>query len=223
LTTPLYGMVYDDTWPARMSISLPENYRPDKQYPLFLWINGGHGGPGGNLRIPKTVTENTDYICANFPLFKETLAPVSEDGRNFWGRMAIGHREQEILWKSYQVMLERVYQSVPNIDREKSVLGGFSNGAHTTSVLLDTQDMIRKYFSRFVLIEGGGRLQHLEKLQGHSILIVRGGDSRGSEPLVGLHQRLANEGVDAEFKVMEGVGHEFPDEHFDVLRTWLSR
>ena len=44
------------------------------------------------------------------------------------------------MWSLYKTMLAKLDQTVPNIDPAHRVLGGFSNGAHTTAGLIDQSD-----------------------------------------------------------------------------------
>ncbi len=43
---------------------------------------------------------------------------------------------------AYRAMLEKLAAEVPNIDWDRSVIGGHSNGAHTLSVLLAGRDRV---------------------------------------------------------------------------------
>jgi hypothetical protein len=53
------------------------------------------------------------------------------------------------------------------------IIGGFSNGAHSTQGLIDESDgEIAKQFSAFFFIEGGGHLKHYELLKGKPFLMV---------------------------------------------------
>jgi predicted esterase len=46
----------------------------------------------------------------------------------------------ETVSRAYRVMLQELFDTVPYIAPERSALGGFSNGAHTTALLLAGQD-----------------------------------------------------------------------------------
>ncbi len=42
--------------------------------------------------------------------------------------------------QAYRAMFTKLFEAVPNLKPERSALGGFSNGGHTTGVLLAGQD-----------------------------------------------------------------------------------
>jgi predicted esterase len=113
---------------------------------------------------------------------------------------------------------------VPNIDRERSLLGGFSNGAHTTAALLshpETAAAVAARFGRFALIDGGTRLRPAVSLQSKHLLLLQGA----------LHHRdlfaearlsLAASGAELYSRTMPDVGHKFSLQGHAILREWLA-
>ncbi len=201
LSETLFAKVQGREHPVRIGIYLPENYAAEKDFPLVLWLNGGDGGPGNNVRIPRSVTVEKDFICVNFPLFKASLDSVNADSSNYWSRMALTHKESDIIWEQYRVMLEKLYEVIPNIDTNNTFMGGFSNGAHTTSILLSREKTeIKAYFENFYIIEGGGHLKDPSVLENHNFLVMIGGDMK-----------------------RENTGHAFPVEFHQVLREWMVK
>src|SRR5208283_2579670 len=74
-----------------------------------------------------------------------------------------------IVSHAYRVMLQWLFDTVPNITSERSVFGGFSNGAHTSALLIAGQDeFILHHFQGFYIVEGGAPLA-ANALQKHSM------------------------------------------------------
>ena len=46
LPQSLYAMQSGKEATTQLYVALPENYSPDRKYPLFVFLYGGHGGPG---------------------------------------------------------------------------------------------------------------------------------------------------------------------------------
>ena len=140
-----------------LSAQLPENYAADKTFPLFVFIDGGNGGPSGNASFARRIIGPRDFIAVNLPLFKDAKAKAPTlPGVSFNLGDVINSNDVTVLGSSYRVMLEKLAQTIPNIARERSTMGGFSNGAHATSVLVTARDeFILKQFTAFVLLEGG--------------------------------------------------------------------
>lgn len=219
----LHSQVKADNNNAKMSIYLPENYTSDKKYPLLLWLNGGDGGTGLSLEIPKGVTSNNDFICVNFPLFKKHLDSVNADSSNYWNRMYLDNIESETIWNQYKIMLDRLYKIIPNIDTENTFMGGFSNGAHTTAILLNRENTeIKKYFKNFYFIEGGETFSKTDVLKEQNALFMLGEKTDHSyiNPVI-LSAKKSE--VNVETYIMKGVGHNIPSEHYSVLKNWLFK
>jgi predicted peptidase len=222
LPAPFYTLVRDTVIPARMSVYLPENFSTDRTFPLFLWFSGGHGGTGANLKLPKTITENQDYISANFTLFKETFEPMKPDSSNSIWRWLVRDWDHEIIWTAYSVMLKELHERIPNIDRNNSVVGGFSNGAHTTVALLNGKNDIRQYFRRFIIADGGIFLQNRKELQGISLIIFNAENNDNTTPLKYIFRDLRICDIDVSYVLMDNADHSFHPEYYSNLREWLQ-
>ena len=172
----LHSRIFEDSADPAFSVYLPENYTSDKNYPLILWLNGGPGGMGRNTSISQQITNRSDFICVNFPLFKDSLEALESDSSNYWSRIGISYDDSDVIWNAYKIMLEKLYEILPNIDRNNTFLGGFSNGGHTTAVLLNRPGPeILKHFNKFFFIEGGRRLNDFSVLKDHPVIIFQGG------------------------------------------------
>jgi predicted esterase len=214
--------------PAQLTAWLPANYSRQGKFPIFLILNGGDGGFGDTLPLrPGTVGSN-DFIYVNLPLFRRAdIGPM-------W------MENYDAMSRAYRVMLQKLFDTVPNITRERSAFGGFSNGAHALGVLLAHSDaFLLKHFQSFYLIEGGiGALTAsvtnpdvAPALKGSRILLMY-----GDKPLAGddptysqmyhhlgracvLSAKRAN--LDLTLLVMHGYGHELPSKYEPSLKAWI--
>lgn len=219
----LFGKVIEKDHPVSISIYLPENYTADYVYPLVLFLNGGSGGSGRSTGIPRMVTGDMNYICVNFPLFISRLDSVNADSSNYWQRMFIDHKDSAIIWENYRIMLDYVWEIIPNIDTANTFMGGFSNGANTAAVLLSMeQQAVKKYFKSFFFIEGGSHLEKPEALVGAGFLWMVSGKLKRQKMLDGFEE-VSETSPGAELYIMEDVGHGFPVQHYGVLLDWMEK
>ena len=213
LPTTLFEMSKNKATVPSMTIFLPKNYDPKRKHPLLIFLNGGDGGPATSAAIARKLTQETDFVCAELPLFREKADPPP----------LIGLRDNDFtfMWPHFKTMLARLDELVPNIDPAHRVIGGFSNGAHTTAGMIDfVGDEFVNYFSAYLFVEGGARLQHFERIKDRPVLVLFGGArNRDWETSVGKPARDA--GVKVTFHKMENVGHAFPDAQYPVVREWL--
>ena len=134
---------------------------------------------------------------------------------------------------AYRIMLKKLFDAVPNIDKEHSAIGGFSNGGYTTAVLLANQDeFIMQNFRSYFFIEGANPLAanvlHKPAMRRNRYLVMRGNDFNGAairEANFHLDQALelmAQEyNLDLELIIMHGKKHEFPEEYAAQLSHWV--
>ncbi len=222
-----------------LSAQLPENYSADSAFPLFVFINGGSGGTGGDASFARRIVGPRDFIAVSLPLFKDAKAkpPVLPGIPVKLGNL-IHSNDAAILGNTYRVMLEKLAQTVPNIATGRSTLGGFSNGAHATSALAAAKDeFILSHFTAFVLLEGGvgfalnpASLQAPE-LKGHRFLLLFGDQDKdpGQQgqrtlfvvPMIQLLEQQAKAAqLDLIHIVMHGFGHEQPAECLKLIGAW---
>src|ERR1035438_4316383 len=64
---------------AQMTVFLPTNYDTQRKHPLFIFLNGGDGGPGGNPGVARALCEDKDFVCVNMPLFKAAEPKAAGD------------------------------------------------------------------------------------------------------------------------------------------------
>jgi hypothetical protein len=217
--------------PARLTAQLPANYSRDGKFPLFVFLNGGDGGRGNGLPIGRETVGSNDFICVNLTLFKR--APLDTND------IVISMRDFETVSRAYRVMLGKLLKTVPNISPERSALGGFSNGAHTTGVLLAGRDkFILQHFRSFYLLEGGfgplaTNILRLPTMKPYRFLIMRGDQPDDDQPkskaerehnlLLARAVELEGQAQSLDFTslVMKGFGHELPLKYRAVLGCWV--
>lgn len=221
LPPTMYSMVYANNAVPRASVFLPADYSMDKKFPVFLWIVGGMGSTGDGARALAETYGNTGFIFINLPQFKNKLEPLLADSSNFWRRLMLYYEpDNEIIWNSYKTMLDSIWTLLPNIDMANCFMGGFSNGGHTTAILLNRPNAeITCYFNKFIFIEGGIGLSNYKVLKGKHAVFMQG--EKGPDWIRPIYQNAKNEGALASFILMEGYGHEFPEKYQEILKKWL--
>lgn len=205
---------------AQMTIFLPFNYEPGRKFPLLIFLNGWDGGPGGNPGVARSLCEGRDFVCVSVPLFKapgfEAKAP-NVPGPGFIMDAADG----KYMWPFFKTMLEKLEATVPNIDPKRRVLGGFSNGAHATAALIDGSDgEITQRFRAFLLVEGGGRLEHYERLKDKPLLMVSS-NSKSKPRAQEICDSAKAAGAKAKLLVEDVGKHDFPVSAYPAVGQWL--
>jgi hypothetical protein len=215
--------------PARLVARLPVNYSRDGKFPLCVFLNGGGGGRGDSLQFDHRVIGSNDFICVALPLFKR--APLDTNS-------SISMPDFPIISRAYQAMLGKLLEAVPNTTAERSALGGFSNGAHTTAVLLAGKDeFILRHFRALYFIEGGfgplaANFLGSRTMKPFRFLLLRG-DRLPKEPknvarfqaleLLGrsLGYTAQEQNLDFTLVVMRGLGHELRQPYDTLIGSWL--
>ncbi len=222
----LYAAMTGVHAPPTLVVRLPAGYQPGRAYPLLVYVPGLHGSRAGNIGNAETIAGARDWIVASLPLFKAGV-DRSEIGQG----LMVGIEDYPAISKAYATMLGRIFELVPNIDRRRSGMVGFSNGALTLAVLLSNHDeFVRTHFANFVLVDHG--FFHLTDLYKQDVRDARYLLLVGDQPDMGrdlklrgcaLQQdswRLLN--VDITCQVLVGVGHALPDEVMERIGQWLD-
>ena len=228
LPDTLATMSTSNKQPVQITAQLPENFSSNGKFPLCVYLDGGDGGRGSKSGIARAIVGQRDFICANLPLFKRT-----NDGA------LVSLDDFETVSRAYRPMLQRLFDTVPNIASERSVFGGFSNGAHTTALLVAGQDeFILRHFQAFYLVEGGfgplaANVLRKPAVKHCRFLLLRGDKADDDQPVSkaerehNTHLALALE-YEAQVKhldltsiIMVGFGHEFTPKYMTFAGRWI--
>ncbi len=225
LPANLYSRFTGNDKNSILQYCLPVSYSKAKEYPLVVYVPGYHGHPGGNIGNAKDIGGGHDCVVASLPLFKADIDP-SEVGKG----IIVGFSDYRVLSEAYEVMLQRLFDVVPNIDRAKSAMVGFSNGAIAIAVLVSSHDdFILERFDSFCLVDHGMfHLTDLHKLptKNRRFLIVVGDKDDFGRDLKLRGARLVQDssrllGIDVESRVLINTGHELTDACKKDIGAWI--
>ncbi|MCP4898457.1 MAG: hypothetical protein GY906_15895 [bacterium] len=226
LPPSLYTLFTGNSAQPTLTFRLPDNYSPDRKYPLLVYVPGFHGGPSGNIGNAQTIAGPYDWVVASLPLFKSNL-DREEIGRG----VIVSFEDYTTISTAYETILGRLFELVPNLDPERSAMVGFSNGALAIAVLVSGHDeFVLSHFKSFCLVDNG--MFHLTDLhkkraRDRRFLVLAGDDKedmgrdlriRGGRLLEDSWRLL---GVDLEFRVLKDTGHEFRDRQMAIVGRWL--
>jgi hypothetical protein len=194
--------------PSELHIYIPKKYDLSRKHPLFVWLNGGAGGPG----IRTGPVGEDHFVVVSMPLYKVNPA----------AGLLLTAEDSGLIWSCHKQMLAEVERLVPNISPELRVIGGFSNGANCQAVLLNRVREFADAFKGFLLWEGGNMLDNFKVLSGKSLFVLYGQNSLGKygAPIAASAQKA---GADAEFFEMKGVGHDAPASFDPKVHDWIDR
>ena len=225
LPPTLHAMMTHQAVTPTMTVRLPDDYDSSKTYPLLVYVPGFDGGVKGNIGNAQTIAGNRGWIVASVPLCKKTV-DTSEPA----GGILVSFGDEPIIARSYELMLGRLFALVPHIDRERSAMVGFSNGALTIAVLVSCHDeFILDHFRNFCLVDHG--MFHLTDLHKQGVrdcrFLVLVGDKQdmGRELKIRQSKLLQDEwkllGVHLSYQIMKDTGHEFGDRQMAMVGEWL--
>ncbi|MEE4271677.1 MAG: hypothetical protein V2I67_08385 [Thermoanaerobaculales bacterium] len=226
LPPSLYEMMTGVAAPPTLSYRLPDDYDPEKRYPLLVYVPGNHGGPGGNIGNALAIAGPSGWVVASLPLFKRSV-----DRDEIGGGLLVGFDDYPTISRAYRTLLEGLFEAVPNIDPARSAMVGFSNGALTTAVLVSSHDeFVLSHFRSFCVVDHGMfHLTDLHKKESRDAryLVLSGDDPRdmGRDLRIRGGQLLEDAwrllGVDLSFHVMRDTGHEFEKPQMELVGRWL--
>jgi hypothetical protein len=225
LPPTLHAMMTHQALTPTMTVRLPDNYDSSKTYPLLVYVPGFDGGLKGNIGNAQTIAGNRGWIVASVPLFKKTV-DTSEPA----GGILVSFEDEPIIARSYELMLGRLFALVPHIDRGRSAMVGFSNGALTIAVLVSCHDeFILNHFRNFCLVDHG--MFHLTDLHKQGardcrfLVLVGDKQDMGRELKIRQSKLLQDEwqllGVHLSYQIMKDTAHEFGDRQMAMAGEWL--
>ena len=216
-------LIHKKSGPVQASVYLPKDYQPRKKMPACIFLNGFTGGEASHAGSVKSIVGDRGHISINLPLFKSKVARLKKDESNYWMRAFIEDKDYKAIWAAYRVILKRIYEAVPNIDVSRTAMGGFSNGAHITAVLLNNpRCRVYDYVSHFYFIEGGCYFRRTKALDHRSVLIYQGADWEKPWLADAMAAAQANDSANVSVDFMQGVEHKFPDAYKRKLKRWLK-
>lgn len=208
LPPTLYETIQKKGTQPAMTVFLPKNYDLQRKYPLIIFIGGGDGGPATGAAIARKLTEEKDFVCVSLPLFREKLDPPPA--------IILRENDFKFMWPLFKTMLAKLDEMVPNIDPARRIIGGLTAG------MIDfVGEEFVGYFSAFVCVEGGFRLQHFERIKGKPLLFLYS-DAKDWNLETRLGKPAKAAGVKVTLHKMENVGHAFPETQYPVVRKWLQ-
>ena len=201
---------------AACHLKLPADYDAAKKYPLVVWLGGGEGGnqPSGAF-LPAG-----DFILVGLPYPKGANNPAQANMVGDYAKV----------WAYHRFMLEEIAQVIPNLDKPRSIIAGFSNGAHAIDGMLrlSGRPKLTDYFGVFLFADGGGTgytsLGALPDLKG-KFAYACWGELKGSNRLATsqLPKALKAKGATVVGSEMTGVGHAFADSEHAKVAEWLAK
>ncbi len=228
LPDTLATMATSNKQPAQLTAQLPENYSSNAKFPICVYLDGGDDGRGGKQSIARRIVGPRDFICVTLPLFK-----LTNDG------VVVAMEDFQTVSRAYRSMLQKVFDTVPNISSARSAIGGFSNGAHTIGVLLTGHDeFILSHFNAFYFVDGGfgplaANVLGKPALKRCRILLLRG-DKPDDDEVESKAEREHNThlALALEFSAkthhldftsmnMLGFGHGFPPKFIALTGQWI--
>jgi predicted esterase len=225
LPPSLYSMMNGTAVTPCVTVRLPDDYNPTNTYPLLVYVPGNDGGPKGNLYNAETIAGPRGWIVATLPLFKKSI-----DQSEPAGGVIVSFEDYPVLSKAYRTMLGRLFERIPNIDREKSAMVGFSNGSITIGVLVSNHDeFILAHFRNFCLVDHGMfHLADLHKSRARDCrFLILVGDQEDMGRDVKIRQAQLQQdawkllGVSVTCQVMKDTGHEFNQPQMERVGAWL--
>jgi hypothetical protein len=201
---------------AACHLTLPASYDAARKYPLVAWLGGGEGGnqPNGSF-LPAG-----DFILVGLPYPKGANNPIQANMVGDYAKV----------WAFHRFMLEEIAKVVPNIDRSRSVIAGFSNGGHAIDGMLrlSGKPKLADTFGVFIFADGGGTAYsskgNLPDLKGKFAYACWGSEKGSNKPATSLLPKaLKAKGATVVGSEMAGVGHAFAESEHPKVAAWLEK
>lgn len=196
--------------PARMGISLPSDYDPDRPCPLLVWFGGGYGTD--SPAQARSIAGSERFVCVGLPYRKEGEKVGGDGSEGLWSTP----------WSYYEIMLNKLEVLVPNIDPAQRACAGFSSGGAAILHLLgNTRGGVQKYFSAYMPGGAGWDMGGLSSIRNRPMLAFMGENDGRFEGYAKLEKSARSAGVDITFLIFKNTGHSMPKEYLPEMRAWL--
>jgi predicted esterase len=225
LPPTLFTMMTSEEAEPCLSVRLPDDFDPAKKYPLLVYVPGSHGGPKGNIGNAQAIAGPKGWIVASLPLFKKNIDPEEVSGG-----IIVSMEDYQTISKAYRTMLGKLFELVPNINREKSAMVGFSNGAITIAIIVSNNDeFILTHFKNFCIVDQGMfHLTDLHKKNARNcryLILVGDQEDMGREVKIRQSKLMQDAykllDVNLSYQILKDTGHEFNDPQMDIVAKWL--
>jgi len=201
---------------AACHLTLPADYEATKKYPLVVWLGGGEGGNTPS----KAFLPEGDFILVGLPYPKGANNPAQANMVGDYAKV----------WAYHRFMLEEIAKVIPNIDKSRSIIAGFSNGGHSIDGMLrlSSGPKLTDYFGIFILADGGGTAYsskgNLPDLKGKFAYACWGELKGSNKPNTSLLPKaLKAKGATVVGSEMTGVGHSFAETEHPKVAEWLAK
>ena len=201
---------------AACNLQLPANYDKAKRYRLVVWLAGGEGGNTPN----KSFLPEGDFIVVGLPYPKGANNPSQPNMVGDYAKV----------WAYHRFMLDEIAKVIPNIDKSRSIIAGFSNGGHAIDGMLrlSVSPKLTEYFGIFIFADGGGTpyssLGELIDLKGKFAYACWGSEKGSNKPNTSfLPAALKAKGASVVGSEMAGVGHAFAETEKPRIAQWLAK
>jgi len=201
---------------AACHVSLPANYDAAKKVPLVAWLAGGEGGNQPN----KSFLPAGDFVLVGLPYPKGANNPKQANMVGDYGKV----------WAYHRFMLEEIAKVIPNLDRSRSIVAGFSNGGHAIDGMLrlSAKPRLTDHFGVFIFVDGGGTayssLGALNDLKGKFAYACWGELKGSNKPNTSqLPKALKAKGASVVGSEMAGIGHAFGETEKPKIAEWLEK
>ena len=201
---------------AACHLKLPANYEPTKKYPLVVWLGGGEGGnqPNGSF-LPEG-----EFILVGFPYPKGANNPTQANMVGDYAKV----------WTYHRFMLDEIAKVIPNVDKSRSIIAGFSNGGHSIDGMLrlSSGPKLTDYFGIFIFADGGGTAYsskgNLPNLAGKFAYACWGSEKGSNKAATSqLPKALKTKGATVVGSEMVGTGHAFAESEKPKIAEWLEK
>lgn len=191
----------------------PEDYNPEKKYPLFIGLHGYGGSADNFLRAVKDYINKKGYILA-IPYGTEVQGLTSFS----WG--SINKCKEKIMKDIKEI------ESKYSIDTTRIILLGYSQGgSRAASLGITNPDVFKGIIAIASSFDKKGLKKYIPNLKEKEIgyYIIIGGKEREErlESNKKAKQLLEKNGVKVHLKIYPEIGHAFPPDPEEAIGTAL--